>query len=146
MAERQLITAETSILTGRKLLLNPSQEREAAQMGLNYVIVLMEVYQWNENSYIRRDNVPGLQRQIVRLYVLLLEHQATLLINLHRKALAQWAKAVFESGDWSSRIKDIRGQVDHCKDSINAVTGSRTIDWRDEERRWQRELLQQPRR
>ncbi|KAI4089629.1 MAG: hypothetical protein L6R37_008017 [Teloschistes peruensis] len=128
------------------LLLNPSQEREAAQKGLNYVVVLMEVYRWNETSYIRRDNVPGLQRRIVRLYVLLLEYQATLLINLHRKAPAQWARAVFESGDWSSRVKDIQGQDAHCKDLINAVTGSQTIDWRDEERRWQRELLQQPRR
>ncbi|KAL9581837.1 MAG: hypothetical protein Q9212_003659 [Teloschistes hypoglaucus] len=120
-------------------------EREAAQKGLDYVVVLMEVYQWHEKSYILRDELPDLERRIVRLYLLLLEYQATLLINLHKKAPAQWAKAVFESGNWSSRVNDIQGQDAHCKDLINAVAGTRTIDWRDEERRWQHELLQQPR-
>ncbi|KAI4246671.1 MAG: hypothetical protein LQ352_006335 [Teloschistes flavicans] len=127
------------------LLLNPSQEREAAQKGLDDVVVLMEVYNWHEKSYIHCDDVLDLQRHIVHLYELLLEYQITLLINLHKKAPAQWMKAVFNAGDWSSRLKVIQEQDAYCRDLISAISGRRTIAWRDEERRWQHELLQQPR-
>ncbi|KAL8688257.1 MAG: hypothetical protein Q9218_005787 [Villophora microphyllina] len=120
-------------------------ESEAAEKGLEYVVVLMEVYEWHEKTYLLHNALPDLQRLMIRLYVLLLEYQALLLVNLHKRAPAQWARAVFNSGDWSTRVKDIQSQDAHCRDLTNAIDGKRTVEWRDEERRWQRELLQQPR-
>lgn len=42
------------------------------------------------------------------------DYQATLLVHLHKKSPNQWANAIFNSGDWESRIKDVQEQNARC--------------------------------
>lgn len=129
-----------------KLLLNPSQEDEAAKKGLDYIVVLMAVYEWQEKTYLHYDrSPPDLKTLVIRLYTLILEFKASLLIHFRKSALKQYAQAVFHAGDWSGRVKDIQELDAHCRAMTNAVADARTVEWRSEEREWQHALLQQPR-
>ncbi|KAL8710674.1 MAG: hypothetical protein Q9225_007244 [Loekoesia sp. 1 TL-2023] len=128
------------------LLLNPSQEDEAAKKGLDYIVVLMAVYEWQEKTYLHHDrSSPDLKTLVIRLYTLILEFEATLLIYFRKNALKQYAQAVFHAGGWSGQIKDIQELDGHCRAITNAIADAWTVEWRSEEREWQYALLQQPR-
>ena len=154
MVRRQLVTSGkpksemlyVSKMIRRQLFLNASQESEAAQKGLEYVVSLMAVYEWHEKTYLVEESMSNLRKQVVDLYVLLLEYQTKLLVHMHKRAPAQWAGAVFNTGEWISRTKDIEEHDTQCKALINAIANARTVEWRNEERMWQEQLLQQPRR
>ncbi|KAL8724321.1 MAG: hypothetical protein Q9181_006880 [Wetmoreana brouardii] len=129
------------------LLLNPIQEQEAAQKGLDHIIVLMAVYEWHEKTYLS-DKDPALSNLgtcVIALYSMILEYEATLLVHLHKRSPSQWAASVLSGGEWSGLLSDIQKQDANCRDVASAIAGARTVAWRKEERQWQDELLQQPR-
>lgn len=66
-----------------------------------------------------------------------------LLVHMHRNPPKRWAKNVFQSGDWSSRITSIQQSDTNCRDVTNAIAANRASHWRGEEREWQEKLLQQ---
>ncbi|KAL8724506.1 MAG: hypothetical protein Q9181_006794 [Wetmoreana brouardii] len=129
------------------LLLNPTQEHEAAQKGLEYIINLMAVYEWQEKTYLRADDaaLSNLRSRVIRLYSMILDYEATLLIYQYERSTRRWTKSVFNAGDWSSRVQDIRTHEANCKALTNVISEARTERWREEERQWQYELLRQPR-
>ena len=64
---------------------------------------------------------------------------------MRRHAFKKWAQDVFNPGDWSDRSTALQRQEENCKALTVAIAENRTVRWRDEERLWQQELLQQPR-
>ncbi|MCJ1402755.1 hypothetical protein MMC11_005976, partial [Xylographa trunciseda] len=128
------------------LLLSPTQENEAAIKGLDEITVLIVVYEWKEKLYVHNgDVVSDFRNQAIRLYTMILEYAATLLVHMSQNAPKRWVRDVFQAGDWSSRIASIQRLDASCRDVTNAIADVRTKAWRDEERRWQEKLLQQPR-
>ena len=81
----------------------------------------------------------------IRLYTTILEYEATLLVHMHQNPPKRWVRNVFQAGGWSSRVKTIQLRDAECRDVANAIAGVRAKEWRDEERKWQDKLLQQPR-
>ncbi|MCJ1276426.1 hypothetical protein MMC21_004231 [Puttea exsequens] len=128
------------------LLLKPTEENEAAMMGLDYIANLLVVYRWQEKIYLHDDDAGSdFKDSAVQLYTAILEYEATLLIRVHRNSLERWGKDVFQAGTWSSRVISIRLHDERCRDVTNAIAYVRTVEWRDEERKWHDKLLQQPR-
>ncbi|KAL8951561.1 MAG: hypothetical protein Q9222_002471 [Ikaeria aurantiellina] len=82
---------------------------------------------------------------VIRLYTMIFEFQASLLVFTDKKQFRQWATAVFDSGTWSSRIAGIEKQDAQCKAIMHAVSDARAVRWQSEQREWQEELLRQPR-
>ncbi|KAL8868842.1 MAG: hypothetical protein Q9174_004717 [Haloplaca sp. 1 TL-2023] len=127
------------------LLLNPSQESEAATAGLDYAVNLMAVYEWQEKTYLRMEDCTArLEGLVIRLYALILEYEATLLVHMRRYAFKKWARDVFNSGEWSDRLAALQRQDANCKALTIAISENRTARWRDEERLWQQEFVKQP--
>ena len=134
------------ILMMRKLLLNPYQENEASQKGLADVTTLMAVYEWQEKTYLRYDNTKcSLKDSLICLYTMILSYEAALLVHLDQNAPNQWLDSIVSSGDWSSRLKDIREQDTKCRLITNAISAKLGVEWHEEEIKWQQDLLQQPR-
>ncbi|MCJ1384636.1 hypothetical protein MMC17_007754, partial [Xylographa soralifera] len=128
------------------LLLSPTEENEAAIKGLDYIANLMIVYQWKEKIYLRDgDAVSDFKDQATRLYTMILEYAATLLVHMHQNPPKRWVRDVFQAGDWSLRLKSIQERDSSCRDVTNAIAAVRAKQWQDEERRWYEKLLQQPR-
>ncbi|KAG7009653.1 hypothetical protein G7Y79_00002g007680 [Physcia stellaris] len=127
------------------LILSPTEENEAAIQGLECVASLIVVYRWYEKSYLREGETSDFKNLTIRLYTLLLEYEATLLVHKHRNAPKRWAKDVFAAGDWSSQISKIKEADAQCRAVIHAISDARAKEWRDEERKWQAQLLRQPR-
>ena len=106
----------------------------------------MAVYEWREKTYLPYSDVaPAFKDSVIKLYTKILDYEATLLAHLDQNALGQWAETVLKAGDWSSRVRDIREQDANCKDVITAIAEYLRTEWREEERKWQEKLLQQPR-
>ena len=127
-------------LTNLKLLLNPSQEAEAAIAGLDQITNLMLVYKWKEKSFFEVEDFRGLA---TRLYIAILEYQALLLDHIHRNPIKKWAKDVFGAGEWTERLKAINQHDAHCKKLTDAIDANETKEWRHEERSRHERLLQQ---
>ena len=53
--------------------------------------------------------------------------------------MKSWATSVFSAGDWTKHAKSIQELDGRCREISNVIA-------RDEDRRWQHEILQQPRR
>ncbi|KAL8696786.1 MAG: hypothetical protein Q9201_007476, partial [Fulgogasparrea decipioides] len=130
------------------LLLNPTQEHEAAQEGLEYIINLMDVYELQEKTYLRADDaaLSSLRSGIIRLYSMIMDYEATLLVYLHELSAKRWTKSVFNAGVWSNRVQDIRKHETNCKAMTNAIAEARTESRREGERQWQDELRQKDRK
>lgn len=105
----------------------------------------MAVYEWQEKTYLKYDTTSTLRSSITRLYRMILDYEATLLVHLHQNQLRQWADSVSKAGDWSNRVKDMQEQDAKCRDITTAIDANSTVQWRNEERKWQEQLLQQPR-
>lgn len=132
-------------LTIRKLLLKPTEENEAAIKGLNCIANLIVVYRWQEKLYLH-DNAASEFRDLAKpLYTKILEYEATLLVHIQQKPLKQWTKDVFGFNDWTSHVASIQLLDANCRDVTNSIASVRAKEWRDEERKWQDKLLQQPR-
>ena len=100
----------------------------------------MRVYGRQEQSSLATTgDEPEYEESIVSLYASILEYEATLLVHLHQSPAKVWAKCVFHAGDWTKRAKYIQELDGRCRDIANVIA-------RDEDRRWQGEILQQPRR
>ncbi|MCJ1432221.1 hypothetical protein MMC27_001577 [Xylographa pallens] len=128
------------------LLLSPTEENEAAIKGLDYVTNLMIVYEWKEKIYLHDgDAVLEFKDQATRLYTMILDYAATLLVHMHQYPPKRWARDVFQAGDWDSRIKSIQERDTSCRDVTDAIAAVRAKQWQNEERRWYEKLLQQPR-
>ncbi|MCJ1315728.1 hypothetical protein MMC15_001048 [Xylographa vitiligo] len=128
------------------LLLSPTEENEAAIEGLDYITNLMTVYEWKEKIYLRDgDTVSEFKDQATRIYTMILEYAATLLVHKYQNSPRRWARDVFQAGDWSLRINTIRKCDKDCRDVTDAITAVRARQWQNEERRWYEKLLQQPR-
>ncbi|KAL9611416.1 MAG: hypothetical protein Q9167_003922 [Letrouitia subvulpina] len=122
------------------LLINPTQENEAALEGLAFIIHLMRVYGRQEQSSLPpTGDESEYKESIVTLYASILEYEATLLVHLHRNPVKGWATSVFYAGDWTKHAKSIQELDGRCRDIANVIA-------RDEDRRWQDEILRQPRR
>ena len=130
----------------QKLLLNPYQENETSQKGLADISTLMAVYEWQEKTYIRYDNASSsFKHSLISLYTMMLSYEAALLVHLGRNSPKQWLDSIVKSGDWSSRLKDIREQDTKCRLITTAISEDLRVKWHQEESRWQQDLLQQPR-
>ena len=127
-------------LTISKLLLNPSQEAEAAVAGLDQITNLMLVYKWKEKSFFEIEDFKDLA---TRLYTAILEYQALLLDHIHRNPVKKWAKDVFGAGEWAKRLEAINQHDAHCRDVTATIEATRTREWRHEERLWYDKLLQE---
>ena len=135
------------LLLTTKLLLNPTQENEAAIKGLDYIANLIVVYRWQEKTYLRDDEAASEFKDLVKpLYIKVLEYEANLLIHMKQRPLKRWAKDIFQAGDWSNHVATIQLLDDNCKNVTNAIAGVLTEKWRYEEREWRNKLLQQPRK
>ena len=114
--------------------------------GLDYVTNLLIVYKWQEKTYLQDiDAGPAFKGPAIRLYTRILEYEATLLIHIHQNAPKQWARDIFQAGDWSDRMASIQQCDVNCQKVTNAIDSLRAKEWREEERNWQNELLQLPR-
>ena len=113
--------------------------------GLDYITHLMALYKWREKSYLDKDPPLDLVELMKNVYVKILEYEATLLDHMHRAPLKRWVKDISEAGDWSSRTASIKELDARCGKLIDAIAEDRALVWREEERRWQDGLLQQPR-
>ena len=100
----------------------------------------MIVYRWQEKSYMQVSDFKDLA---IRLYIAILEYEATLLLHVHQNPPKRWARDVFQAGDWSSRMTSIQQRDTNCRDVTNAIATTRAEEWRDEEREWQDQLLRQ---
>ncbi|MCJ1284122.1 hypothetical protein MMC26_003453 [Xylographa opegraphella] len=128
------------------LLLSPTEEDAAAIKGVDYITNLMMVYEWKQNIYLHDgEAVSDFKVQTVRLYTMILEYAATLLVHKHQNPSKRWVRDVFQAGDWSSRIESIQERDTSCRDVTDAIAALRAKQWQDEERRWYEKLLQQPR-
>ncbi|MCJ1247609.1 hypothetical protein MMC30_004824 [Trapelia coarctata] len=128
------------------LLLNPTQENEAAIKGLDYIANLIVVYRWQEKNYLHASDASSDFMNFAKpLYTRILEYEATLLVHIQQKPLIHWAKDVFGANDWTGRVTSIQLLDANCRSVTNAIAGVRAIEWRNEEREWQNNLLQQPR-
>ena len=134
------LDCKSSSLTMLKLLLNSSQEAEAAIAGLDQITNLMMVYKWKEKSFFEAKDFKHLA---TRLYTAIIEYQALLLDHTHRNPIKKWAKDVFSAGDWADRLKAINQHDARCREVTDAIEAVRTKEWRYEERSWQDRLLQQ---
>ena len=106
----------------------------------------MIVYEWKEKIYLRDgDAVSDFKDQATRLFTMILDYAATLLVHMHQNPPKRWARDVFRAGDWNSRIESIQERDTSCRDVTDAVAAVRAKQWQDEERRWYEKLLQQPR-
>ena len=130
----------------QKLLLNPYQENETSQKGLADISTLMAVYEWQEKTYIRYDNAgSSFKHSLISLYTMMLSYEAALLVHLGQNSPKQWLDSIVKSGDWSSRLKDIREQDTKCRLITTAISEDLRVKWHQEESTWQQDLLQQPR-
>ena len=135
-----------SVLTIAKLLLNPSQENEAAIKGLDRITNIISVYKWQEQNYLQDSNATSdLEDSVVQLYTLVLEYEATLLMHKSKNLSRRWANNVFKAGTWLDLLTRVQDQDHNCQNIAQAFANARAKAWREEERKWQRELLRQPR-
>ena len=81
----------TNSLIVAQLLLNPTQENEAAIKGLDYIANLIIAYRWQEKSYQQVSDFAG---SVVHLYTAILEYDATLLVHTRRNPPKRWLKNV----------------------------------------------------
>ena len=79
------------------------------------------------------------KESVLPLYTSILEYEANLLLHLHRTPVKDWASSVFNTGDWTKHAKRIQELESRCRDITNVIA-------RNEDRQWQSEMLQQPRR
>ena len=104
----------------------------------------MLVYRWKEKSYSGGDDAADFANLTKKLYVKILEYEASLLVHMHHNAARRWARDVIEAGDWTGRIREIRKLDDQCSKLTEAMADHRAQKWSQEERRWQADLLMQP--
>lgn len=137
---------EFLVLTVAKLVLSPSQENEAAIKGLDRITNIISVYKWLEKNYLQDpDATSDLEDPVMYLYTLILEYEATLLIYKGKNSSRRWANDVFKAGTWQGLLTRVQEQDNNCQNIAQAFANARAKDWREEERKWQRELLRQPR-
>lgn len=143
---RRCAKNEHIVLTIAKLVLNPSQENEAIIKGLDRITNIISVYRWLEKNYLQDpDAKSDLEDPVVNLYTLILEYEATLLMYKGKNSSRRWANDVFKAGTWSNLLTPIQEQDTNCQNIAQAFANVRAKEWREEERKWQRELLCQPR-
>lgn len=128
-----------------QLLTNPIQENDASIAGVSYITKLMNRYIWMEKIYLNDDSASDFTKLIKDLYIEILDYQATLLVHLHRNAPSRWAKSVFKAGDWENRITKIKQLDFDCKQLANVISDLRAQKWQNDERQWQKDLIQQNR-
>ena len=113
--------------------------------GLDYIKHLIALYKWREKSYLDEGPPLELVEVVKNLYIKILEYEATLLVHMHKAPRKRWTTDVFEAGNWSSRTASIKELDARCEKLIDTIAEDRALLWREEERRWQDSLLQQPR-
>ncbi len=98
----------------------------------------MAIYEWQEKTYLQYDDIAShLRDSIVRLYTMIWDYQATLLVHLHKKSPNRWANAVFNSGDWSIRVKDIQEQDARCGALAKVIADNLVeVGRKQEQERW----------
>ena len=100
----------------------------------------MRVYGRQEQSFLpTTGDESEYKESVITLYASILEYEVTLLVHLYRNPVKRWATSMFHAGDRTKHAKSIQELDGRCRDIANVIA-------RDEDRRWQDELLQQPRR
>ena len=108
--------------------------------GLAFIIHLMRVYRRQEESRSHTiEDESDYKESIINLYTSILEYEMMLLAHVSQSSVKGWVKDVFEPTDWTKRAKATQQLDLRCKEIASVIT-------QDENRRWQDELLQQPRR
>ena len=79
------------------------------------------------------------KESVITLYASILKYEATLLVHLQRNPVKGWATNVFSAGEWTKHAKNVQELDGRCRAIAHVIV-------RDEDRRWQHEILQQPRR
>ena len=103
-------------------------------------------YRWEEKSYLHdNDTVLEFKRLTIRLYSSILEYVATLLVYKRQESSKKYVDDLFDASRWLILVENIQQYDAECKAVTTAISDDRAKEWRDEERKWQDKLLQQPR-
>lgn len=128
------------------LLLVSAQQNEAALEGLNYVAVLIVEYRWKERCYLSQGTSEDFSNAVQKLYSSILSYEAMLYVHIRKNAGKRLARNILKAGDWEGRLKTLKTLDSYCRKITDAISESRSLEWRTEERQWQHAMLDQPRR
>ena len=135
-------TAWTGVCLILPIFLNSSKENEAAIEGLNVVANLMAVYKWKERIYLRKDAAYDFSQATRKVYASILQYECSLLVHLQQHRMTRFKSNVLDAGHWNELVAKIKRLDLDCDARMKAVDNVRADVWRNEQREWQRILLQ----
>ncbi|KAL2793217.1 hypothetical protein BJX66DRAFT_232430 [Aspergillus keveii] len=91
----------------------------AALDAFSDLSLLVYRYKSVEDFYRSQESDTVFEKQLVKLYRMVLECQVALIAHFRRNGLLKFLRAAVGVGDWVSKLEDIGKQDDHCQKLLN---------------------------